>query len=244
MATYVLAPAAWCGGWAWKFVVPYLRDAGHDAYPLTLTGMGDRIHLAHPDVDLDTHVLDVVNVLEYEDLTDVILVGWSYAAMVVTAVAHRANARVGRVVIFDTHLVPDDGQAVYDIAPEYRADDEALLQEGNGWQLPPPPEAAFRLSVPDPELRTWFVNRLEPMPVKTQTQPARLGNPEADTLPYTLVRCTQSPSWDEAGSIGFLERIRHDPRWEILDLDGRHIAPVAQPRDTAAVLMQVGQPNA
>lgn len=239
VATFVLVPALWCGAWSWKFVTPYLRDAGHEVYPITPTGLGDRAHLAHSEIGLETHVQDVVNVLEYEDLTDVILVGWSYGAVVVTAVSHRAPARIHRVVILDSSLIPNDGQSLYDIDPKYQAEDEPLLRAGNGWQLPPPPEAAFQRSVPDTDRRQWFVSRLVSMPVRTQSQPARLGNPDADKLPRTLIRCTQSPTWSEERPSQFLERIQADPRWEMLDLDGTHVAPVAQPRETADVLLRI-----
>src|SRR5262249_60744980 len=94
MATFVIVHGAWGGGWSWnKFVVPLLRQAGHQAYAVTLTGLGERAHLASPAIDLETHVQDVVNVLFYEDLRDVILVGHSYGGMVSTGVADRCPAR-------------------------------------------------------------------------------------------------------------------------------------------------------
>jgi pimeloyl-ACP methyl ester carboxylesterase len=239
MASFVLIPAAWCGGWSWKFVVPYLRDAGHDVYPVTFTGMGDRAHL-----DFETHVTDVVNVLHYEDLHDVILVGWSYGGPVGMAVGHLAPERVRHLVLLDTYLVPSNGQSIYDLLPGARARDEKILQAGNGWQLPPPPNAAFQLSVPDDALREWFVQRLTPQPAKTQNQPIRLGNPVVETLPRTLIRCTQSAFWSEEVAAGVLARIEADPAWEVLELDARHIAPVAQPSDTAAVLMRADRHEA
>jgi pimeloyl-ACP methyl ester carboxylesterase len=90
MATFVLVSGAWHGGWCWKRVRPLLREAGHDVYTPTLTGSGERVHLASPDIDLNTHVQDVVNVITFEDLSDVYLVGHSYAGFVTGTVAHRA----------------------------------------------------------------------------------------------------------------------------------------------------------
>jgi len=239
MATYVLVPGLFAGSWAWKFVAPYLREAGHEVYPVTPTGMGDRVHLAHPDVDLWTHVQDVVNVLEYEDLTDVILVGWSYGAMVVVPVSHRVPERIQQVIVLDADLIPEDGQSVYDINPAYRAADEPLLQAGNGWQLPPFSEDGFQGSIPDLNQRKWFVERLTPAPARTQTSPARLGNEAAFRLPSTLIRCTRSMFWNDEGASRLLADIQSRPNWEILELEGSHLAPVAQPQETAAVLMQV-----
>jgi pimeloyl-ACP methyl ester carboxylesterase len=243
MATYVLVPGQFGGSWAWKFVVPYLREAGHEVFTVTLTGMGDRIHLAHPDIDLSTHVQDVANVLEYEDLSDAILVGWSYGAMVVVPVSHQVPERVRQVVILDADLIPEDGQSVYDIIPAFKAEDEPLLQAGNGWQIPPPPEEVFQNSISDPELRKWFVERLTPAPIKTQTTPAQLGNEAASRLPSTLIRCTWSTFWNDDHAARMLSDIRSRPNWEVLELEGPHIAPVTQPQETAAVLMQAAGPN-
>jgi pimeloyl-ACP methyl ester carboxylesterase len=109
MATFVLVHGAFVGGWCWRWVAPYLCGAGHDVYCPTLTGHGERVHLASPQVDLDTHIEDVVNVMHYEDLTGVVLVGWSYGGMVVAGVADRVPERIAHVVYFDSD-VPRDGE--------------------------------------------------------------------------------------------------------------------------------------
>ncbi len=108
MATFVLVHGAAVGGWCWRWVTPFLRDAGHTVFTPTLTGLGERVHLASPEVDLETHIDDIVNVLHFEDLTDVVLVGWSYGGMIVAGAADRAPERVGHVVYFDSD-VPRDG---------------------------------------------------------------------------------------------------------------------------------------
>ena len=102
MATFVLVPGFWLGGWAWHDVAQALRLAGHDVYPVTLTGLGERVHLGGPHVNLDTHITDVVNLLRYEDLRDVILVGHSYAAIVVNGAADQVPERIARLVFVDT----------------------------------------------------------------------------------------------------------------------------------------------
>jgi pimeloyl-ACP methyl ester carboxylesterase len=83
MARYVLVSGAWLGGWCWQPIARRLREEGHDAYPVTLTGLGERVHLASPEVNLDTHITDVANLIDFEDLRDVVLVGHSYAGLVV-----------------------------------------------------------------------------------------------------------------------------------------------------------------
>src|SRR5262245_52546214 len=117
MTTFVLVHGSMHGGWCWRRAVPLLRDAGHEVYTPTLTGLGERAHLAHPGIDLDTHIRDVLGVLEYEGLRGVVLVGHSYGAPVVTGVADRDPERVAQIVSLDG-AVPDDGQAVLDFFPQ------------------------------------------------------------------------------------------------------------------------------
>lgn len=138
MATFVLVHGSFGGGWVWAAVAARLRAAGHAVFAPTLTGLGERIHLAHPGVDLATHVADVANVLAYEDLAGVVLVGWSYGGMAATGAADRAPARVARLVYVDA-AAPEDGQCVFDIAgPEAREMLEAAAErEGDGWRIPP-----------------------------------------------------------------------------------------------------------
>ena len=116
MATFVVAHGAWSAGWAWKKMRPLLRAAGHELWTPTYTGLGEREHLGHAGVSLDTHIQDIMAVLETEDLRDVILIGHSYGGMVATGVADRARARVAKLVYLDA-FVPADGQAVFDLVP-------------------------------------------------------------------------------------------------------------------------------
>ena len=144
MATFVLVHGAWHGGWCWKKVTPLLRAAGHEVYTPTLTGLGERAHLLTREVDLDTHIRDIINVLEYEELRDVILVGHSYAGMVIAGVADRVPARLAHLVYLDA-FVPRDGQASLSLSPpELEAHLRAqALAEGDGWRVPAPPAAWY-----------------------------------------------------------------------------------------------------
>ncbi len=118
MATYVLVHGACHGGWCWRRVAELLRAAGHEVFAPTLTGLGDRAHLAHRGIDLDTHIQDVAAVLTYEELREVVLVGHSYAGLVITGVAERAANRLAQLVYLDA-AVPRDGEAGLDLfAPE------------------------------------------------------------------------------------------------------------------------------
>ena len=139
MATFVIVHGAFSGAWAWnKVVAPLLRAGGHAVHAVTLSGLGERSHLASPEVDLDTHVQDVVNVLFCEDLRDVILVGHSYGGMVITAVVDLVPERVRQLVYLDA-AVPRDGQSFLDLRPGMREELSArVLREGRrlaatGW---------------------------------------------------------------------------------------------------------------
>ena len=107
MATFVLVQGSLHGGWCWKRVVPRLRSAGHDVFTPTLSGLGERVHLAHPGIDLDTHIQDVLGVLEYENLHDVVLVGHSYGTMVITGAADRLPGRIAHLVYLDGVMARD-----------------------------------------------------------------------------------------------------------------------------------------
>src|SRR5919202_1722005 len=112
--TFVLVHGAWHGGWCCRRLIPLLRDAGHEVYAPTLTGLGERSHLLSPAIDLETHVRDVTGVLEYEELTGVVLVGHSYGGMVITGVAEDAAPRLAHLVYLDAFL-PRDGECLMDL---------------------------------------------------------------------------------------------------------------------------------
>src|SRR5262245_12927354 len=117
IGTYVLVHGAWHGGWCWAKVARLLRDAAQDVYTPTLTGLGERAHLARHEVDLETHIQDVVAVLESEELRGVTLVGHSYAGMVISGVAARVTGRISHLVYLDA-FVPESGKCVLDYLSE------------------------------------------------------------------------------------------------------------------------------
>ena len=136
MATIVLCHGAWSAAWAWRRMRPLFADAGHVFHAPTCTGLGERAHLAGPDVDLETHIADILGVIETEELTGITLLGHSYGGMVATGVADRVRDRVEKLVYLDA-FVPADGQSWWDLAgdqfrclgpgDEYSADDHISL---------------------------------------------------------------------------------------------------------------------
>jgi pimeloyl-ACP methyl ester carboxylesterase len=177
----VLVPGACLGGWAWHEVAAELRGRGHEVHPVTLTGLGERAHLARPEVDLETHIADVVNLLDYEDLSDVMLVGHSYSGTVVTAVADRRSARIAKVVYLDTSPLPD-GTAIVDVQTAEQRERQRLEVErsGDGWRWPVPDaqtlaSGAFgsAAGLTEAHLRL-FAERATPQPYATFTSPVQL----------------------------------------------------------------------
>ena len=201
MATFMLVHPAWLGGWCWCKLAPLLRESGHQVHTPTLTGLGERAHLAHPGVDLATHIEDVVNALVFEDLDEVILVGNSSAGMVIACVAERVPGRIARLVYLDA-FVPADGQCLLDLVPaDRRPAMEALVEsEGEGWLLPrfaaaPWPEFIPRVwQVTDEADLAWMLARLRPTPFGQFTTPIQVTDPAAARLPRTYVRCTAWPA--------------------------------------------------
>src|SRR6266540_990394 len=139
MATFVLVPGAWLGGWAWQRVARPLRQAGHEVYPVTLTGLGERVHLGGPEVSLETHVTDIVNLFEYEDLWDAVLVGHSYGGTPVCGAADRLADRLAAVVYLACGPLPD-GTGMLDVVPPEAAEAQrrSVQEHGDGWRLPMP----------------------------------------------------------------------------------------------------------
>ena len=226
MVTYVLVHGGWLGGWCWQKVVPLLRAAGHEAYTPTLTGLGERVHLRVPELTLDTHIEDIANVLVYEDLRAVILVGHSYAGAVITGVADRLAARLAHLVYLDA-LVPRDGESVA----------ELLGRPPNEESLPPPPGTLARFGVVDAADRHWAEPRLTPMPALAGAGRLRLANAAAvAALPRTYVRCTAFAS---AGIAAAARRVREEGDWRERELAAGHAAMITHPRETADLLLGI-----
>ena len=137
-ATFLVCHGAWSGGWQWKKMHPLMRAAGHRLVTPTCTGLGEREHLAEPSVDLETHIRDILNVIRYEDLRDIALIGHSYGGMVATGVADRARDRITQLIYRDA-FVPNDGQSLLDLNEPARRQTTDLAKSGDGWRVPPMP---------------------------------------------------------------------------------------------------------
>jgi len=224
MATYLICHGAWSGGWSWKKMRSLLRAAGHEVFTPTYTGLGERAHLAHPMVCLQTHIQDVLAVIEYEDLADFILVGHSYGGMVVTGVADRVPEKVRQLVYLDA-FVPADGQSLDDLTGQVREGVE-------GWLLPPNPPA------PDTTAAdiAWNLPRRRHMPARCFSQKLRLANAQL-RFPRTYIHCTKKVEPDVFRQ--FADRLRDDPEWRFLEMDASHSPNLTEPEPLAQVLLGV-----
>jgi pimeloyl-ACP methyl ester carboxylesterase len=234
VTTFVLVHGAWHGGWKWRLVAPILRRAGHEVFTPTLTGLGERAHLASPSIDLDLHVQDVVAVIETEDLREVVLVGHSYGGMVVTGVAERCAERIRRLVYLDA-FVPENGKCLLDYvdaAVPGRA--AAFRKEGKETgSVAPPPLSLWGIS--KPEHVAFARPRENRHPIRCMTQPVRLANPRARALPRTFVYCSSpaTGSFDQ-----FAARYRGDPAWRFHEIKTGHDCMILAPEEVAAILLQ------
>lgn len=227
--SFVLVHGAWHGGWCWKKLVSTLQGNGIRVLAPTLTGLGERVHLLTPEVDLTTHVTDILNLLEYEDLQDIVLVGHSYGGMVISAVIDQAAERIHQAVYLDAFL-PENGNAVRDYAPG-EVLDEMVATQGDGWRLPSFMFAAD-FGVTDPDDIAWVNAKLGDQPYATFTQPIVLSSGESPVArAYILTtQDTFIPHAERAKALGFTYR-------ELFSAG--HDSMVTQPEELAEMLMDL-----
>lgn len=234
MAVFVLVHGTGHGGWCWQKVVPALRAAGSDAYAPTLTGVGNRSHLLECGVDLTTHITDVASLLFYEDLSDVVLVGHSYAGMVITGVAAKAAERLGQLIYLDAYL-PDEGESEADLWPaDMRAEIEADAKESRGCRPPPSPEL---MGITDRAMADWVQERVTPHPMATYTEAVPKGSQQSASLPRAYIRCTEGPLTSVFGR--FADKARA-AGWPVREIATGHDAMLTAPDAVAERLLELG----
>jgi pimeloyl-ACP methyl ester carboxylesterase len=221
MATFLVAHGAWSAGWAWKKMRPLMRAAGHAFWTPTYTGLGERAHLANPDVSLDTHIQDILAVLEIEDLRDVYLIGHSYGGMVATGVADRARDRIKHIIYVDA-FAPKAGESAFDLQQPETASQrrEAAKVSGDGWRMatgPMPPDTA-------PEDVAWASPRRKPQPIKTFEMKLKLS--AEPSAPRTYIYCKRARPDD--GFRPFLERAKREG-WRSYEIDASHNPHITAP---------------
>jgi pimeloyl-ACP methyl ester carboxylesterase len=234
MATYVLVHGGGHGGWCFKKVRRLLEAEGHAVYAPTLTGLGERSHLLSPDVDLETHITDVVELLFYEDLHEVVLVGHSYGAMVIEGIADRAGSRVGKLVYLDA--MSKAGRTAVDRFPALVEMRKAgRVVDGVELVLFPSEELRELFGVTDPEDIEWVRPRLTPHPWKCFDQPLTLENEDAlDAIPqFHIVATATLPGRDQ----DLIAKARAEHRF--WDIDSGHDLMITEPETVARLLLTI-----
>jgi len=231
MATFVLVHGAWHGAWCWQRVARLLRAKGHDVYTPTLTGVGERVHLATPETDLHTQIMDVVNEMKFHGLSDVVLVGHSYGGLVVSGVAEKMEKAIGSFVFLDAFFT-DDGQSLTDMQPPAAAEAFAAAERAGQTTMPPRPAAMFHVNEKD---RAWVDSLCVPHPIKCFTQKLTLTGARERIARKTYIRASAYPNvpFDtgraKAQAAG----------WRVYDIPCGHDIMVDMPERLAEVLEEV-----
>lgn len=227
MATFVVAHGAWSAGWGWKKMHPLMAKRGHRLITPTYTGLGERVHLARPDIDLETHIADILGVLEFEDLATLNLIGHSYGGMVATGVADRARARIAALIYIDAFM-PEDGDSTIDLLPEQARAQRKPSSDGFIPPVPMPPDTAA-------EDRAWADPLRRPQPTKTFEQKLKLQN-GALTLPRHYIYCQRHSPDDRFRR--FYDRAKTEG-WGAYEIDSSHNPHITCPQVLANLLDRI-----
>jgi pimeloyl-ACP methyl ester carboxylesterase len=237
MATYVLVSGAWHGGWCWKRVRSALARQGHAVFAPTFTGLCERSHLLSPDVDLETHIEDIANLIRWEELDDVILVGHSYGGCVISGVADRLADRIEALVYLDAFVL-EDGQSLHDaLPPETRkAQLDLAAARGEGWRVPPMPAAAFNVNEPD---RAWVDAQCTPHPLACFQQKLRIaaGRTAAEKRHYIY-----ASAWEGTPFTAFYEAAKARG-WRTSEFACGHDIMLDRPDALTATLLDMSAPG-
>ena len=234
MTTFVLVHGGWSGAHGFRHVRRLLQQAGHEVFTPSLTGIGERVHLASPLVNLSTHIRDVTNHIFYEDLTDIVLVGFSYGGFVVTGTLEHVSSRVKHLVYLDA-FVPENGQTVYGLAA---GAGRSAIRLGEEWLVPPAPR-----TFDDPAEGDWMSARRVPHPRACLTEPVYVARPLEDYTEFTrtYIKATLSPASDlgESAFRAAGQRAKDSPAWRYEEIATTHIVTSNKPAEIAKLLMGI-----
>jgi len=230
MATFVLVHGAWAGSIIWRPIARALRAASHEVYTPTLTGIGERRHLLDRGIDLGSHIKDVLGVLDYEDLSDIVLVGHSYGGMVVTGVADAVPDKIASLVYLDA-FVPEQGQALFDTIPPGKP--RALPIPGSEWLTAPLPAEAFGKA--SDETIDFRKRKTSPHPTACFSQPLALTGGIDAIKHKTYIYCNDP---QPTTFTPFYERLKTRPGWNVRTLPCTHMAQLDLPQEVVAMLLQ------
>jgi len=228
---FLLIHGAWHGGWAWCRVADRLRARGHAVFAPTLTGLGERAHLIHPGIDASLHVADVLAVIKYERLKDIVLVGHSYGGCVISCVAESAPDAISSVVFLDA-FIPDNGDATIDLVqPAVQEVIRAALKRGE-MTIPVRDAAAFNVNEKD---RAWVDSLAGPQPILTMTEKLNLTGARERIAKKTYIRASGYPnvSFEKAYA-----RVKSDPGWRTYEVPCGHDVMIDAPDRLTEILIE------
>jgi len=233
MSTYVLVHGAWRGGWIWKRLRNQLQERGHEVFTPTLTGIGERSHLLTPDVNLETHITDVLNLVRWEELNDVVLCGHSYGGCVVSGVADSIPEKIGALVYVDA-FVPENGQSLHDtLPPEARKEQiDAARKVGEGWKMPPIPPEVFNVNARD---RDWLERQSTLHPLACFQQPLRLTGAINRIADITYI---QASAWSPSPFAQFYDKAKARG-WKTLTMTCGHDVMLDRPEELTRELLAI-----
>lgn len=229
--TFVLVHGAWHGGWCWRRVADQLRGGGHLVFSPTLTGLGERAHLLQPSIDIGTHIADVINVIKWEQLSDVVLCGHSYGGFIISGVAEQMAAATRSIVFLDAFL-PHDGDTIQDLTgPAVQEGIRAAVQRGD---LAVPPRSAEAFGVNETD-RHWVDSLCVPQPIGTFTSAITLTGARERIARKTYIRAKSysNPAFDRA-----FATVQSDRSWRCYDVPCGHDVMIDMPERLSELLLQ------
>jgi pimeloyl-ACP methyl ester carboxylesterase len=230
--TFVLVHGAWHGGWCWCRVADRLRASGHIVFTPTLTGLGERAHLLHPDIDLSLHVADVLGLIKCERLNNIVLVGHSYGGFVISGVAEAVANKISSIVFLDA-FIPDNGESVLDVVqPAVQDVVQDVLDRGDT-TVPVRDAAAFKVNEKD---RAWVDSLATPQPIGTMTEKITLTGARERVATKAYIRAAGYPnvSFDKACA-----RTKADRSWRTYEVPCGHDVMIDKPDRLAEILLEV-----
>ena len=229
--TFVLVHGAWQGGWCWQRVADRLRGNGHKVFTPTLTGLGERSHLLRQGIDIGTHITDVVNVMKWEQLTDIVLCGHSYGGFVISGVAELMAPAIRSIVFLDAFL-PNDGDTIRNLTSSAVQDAIGAALQSGALGMPPRPAEFFGVNAAD---REWVDSLCVPQPVGTFTDKIALTGARDKIARKTYIRAKNyaNPGFDRA-----VTAVKSDPSWRLHEAPSGHDVMVDAPERLTELLLE------
>jgi pimeloyl-ACP methyl ester carboxylesterase len=229
--TFVLVHGAWHGGWCWQRVADRLRERGHKVFTPTLTGLGERSHLLHAGIDVGAHITDVVNVIKWERLTDIVLCGHSYGGFVISGVAEHMASVIRSIVFLDAFL-PNDGDTTQNLTSTAVSDAIRAAVASGALGMPPRPAEFFGVNEAD---RAWVDSLCTPQPIGTFTYKIALTGAREKIARKTYIRAKNyaNPGFDRAVAV-----VQSDPSWRFHDVPSGHDVMVDAPERLTELLLE------